>query len=126
MIGFYGPGFSMFPLFSILFILVFVIVLVIFGVIAVRGIRQWNRNNHSPRLCVEAAVVGKRTGISRHACSDDMAVHTTSTRYYATFQVESGDRMELEMRGDQYGLLVEGDRGKLTFQGNRYLGFERI
>ena len=50
---------------------------------------------------------------------------TTSTSYYATFQVESGDRMELSMTGTEYGLLAEGDRGKLTFQGTRYLGFER-
>ena len=29
------------------------------------------------------------------------------------------------MDGDEYGLLVEGDQGLLTFQGTRYLGFER-
>jgi hypothetical protein len=53
--------------------------------------------------------------------------HTThSTTYYVTFQVESGDRMELQLAGNEYGLLVEGDRGKLTFQGTRYLGFERV
>ena len=53
-------------------------------------------------------------------------MHTTSsTRYYATFQVESGDRMELYIPRNEYGLLAEGDRGKLTFQGTRYLGFER-
>ena len=50
---------------------------------------------------------------------------TTSTTYYVTFQVESGDRMELNLSGQEYGLLAEGDRGKLTFQGTRYLGFER-
>ena len=50
---------------------------------------------------------------------------TSSTSYYATFQVESGDRMELLLNGREYGLLAEGDRGWLTFQGTRYLGFER-
>ena len=40
-------------------------------------------------------------------------------------EVESGDRMELNLSGQEYGLLAEGDRGKLTFQGTRYLGFER-
>lgn len=44
---------------------------------------------------------------------------------YATFQVESGDRMELRLAGNEYGLLVEGDKGKLSFQGTRFLGFER-
>lgn len=52
-------------------------------------------------------------------------MHHSSTRYYATFQVESGDRMELAVSGPEYGMLAEGDRGTLTFQGTRYLGFER-
>ena len=52
--------------------------------------------------------------------------HThTSTRYYVTFQVESGDRMEFSVSGPEYGMLAEGDRGKLTFQGTRYLSFEQ-
>ena len=50
---------------------------------------------------------------------------TSSTTYYATFQVESGDRMELRLSGAEYGMLAEGDRGRLTFQGTRYLSFER-
>ena len=33
--------------------------------------------------------------------------------------------MELSMTGNEYGLLAEGDTGKLSFQGTRYLGFER-
>lgn len=49
----------------------------------------------------------------------------SSTTYYATFQVESGDRLELCVSGGESGLLVEGDRDRLTFQGARYLGFER-
>ena len=51
---------------------------------------------------------------------------TSSTSYYVTFQVESGDRMELCVDGTEYGMLAEGDCGKLTFQGTRYLGFERV
>jgi len=39
--------------------------------------------------------------------------------------VESGDRFELQLQGQEYGLLVEGDRGKLTFQGTRFLEFQR-
>ncbi|NDI33636.1 DUF2500 domain-containing protein [Chengkuizengella sediminis] len=31
--------------------------------------------------------------------------------------------MELKMSGEQFGILVEGDLGKLTFQGSRYKGF---
>ena len=52
--------------------------------------------------------------------------HThTATSYYATFQVESGDRIEFLVSGTEYGMLAEGDRGMLTFQGTRYLNFRR-
>ena len=101
--------------------------------ISVKGLSQWNKNNHCPRLSVTASVVSKRTNVSRHShpnAGDATGAHgfhsTTSTSYYATFQVESGDRMELSVTGTEYGLLAEGDRGKLTFQGTRYLGFERL
>lgn len=50
--------------------------------------------------------------------------HTTSnTTYYVTFQVESGERIELSVSGSEYGKLSEGDERKLTFQGTRYLQF---
>lgn len=42
-----------------------------------------------------------------------------------TFEVESGDRMEFAVRGQDYGMLVEGDTGRLGFQGTRFLDFER-
>ena len=48
-----------------------------------------------------------------------------STRYHVTFEVESGDRMELSLSGHEFGMLVEGDTGRLSFQGTRYLSFER-
>ena len=107
-----------------MFTLVF---LLAFGVIIiqiVRGAREWNKNNHSPRLTVPARVVAKRTQTQRHRHSDTMH-HHAYTSYFVTFQVESGDRMELQLEGTQYGLLVEGDEGRLTFQGTRFLDFQR-
>ena len=121
----YGMGFGMF---GVMFTIVFVLAIGTFIVTAVRGIGQWSKNNNSPRLTVPATVVAKRTNVTRHhhGGANGHHHHHTSTTYYVTFQVESGDRMELEMAGSEYGLLVEGDNGKLTFQGTRYLGFERI
>ena len=75
------------------------------------------RNNRQPKLQVSATVVTKRT--SNHT-------KATDRHYFVTFQVESGDRIELEMDGSEYGMLAEGDFGKLLFQGTRYLGFERM
>ena len=122
----FGAGFT---IFQIMFTLVFVVVIGTFIVIAVKGISQWNKNNHSPRLKVPATVVAKRTNVSRHHHHDHGGTgmhHTThSTTYYVTFQVESGDRMELHVAGHEFGMLIEGDKGMLSFQGTRYLGFER-
>lgn len=125
-------GFGMFglmdTLFPIFFTVIFFIVIGAFIVTVVKRIGEWNKNNHSPVLTVDAAVVSKRESHSHHHHNDanGFSHTTTSTRYYATFEVASGDRMELNLSGREYGMLAEGDRGKLTFQGTRYKGFERI
>ena len=122
-------GFSFgFGAFQVIFFLVFGIIIAHFLITMVKGIRTWNKNNHSPRLTVEATAVAKRqnTDVHHHNTGNNGAMHTsTSTTYYVTFQVASGDRMELHMSGREYGLIAEGDFGELTFQGTRYLGFER-
>ena len=108
-----------FSVFPIMFILVFGLVISIFVMTFVREFRRHKSDNASPRLTVEAKVVGKRQNF-RHSNEHG---HTS---YFVTFEVESGDRLELQMDGAEYGMLIEGDRGKLTFQGSRYLKFERI
>ena len=112
-------GFSMF---GVIFTLSFILIFGIFIATFVRIISQWNKNNNSPRLTVPAKVVTKRTNVSHHRHNH----HTHhSTSYYVTFQVDSGDRMELQMNGQEYGMLAEGDTGNLSYQGTRYLGFDR-
>ena len=129
MIGFGGyPGFGM--TFSIMRIMVPVIFVLVFGIIIVamvRGIGEWNKNNHLPKLSVPAKVVSRRTAVSHHHHHQGNGMyHThTATSYYATFQVESGDRIEFLVSGTEYGMLAEGDSGELTFQGTCYLNFQR-
>lgn len=121
-------GFSMgFQAFEVMFFLVFALVFGIILVTAIRGLLRWNKNNHSPRLTVDARVVGKRTDIThhRHGNMDHPGHYHTSSSYYVTFQVASGDRMEFSVSGGEYGMLIEGDSGELSFQGLRYLGFVR-
>lgn len=125
-LGGFGDGFFslLWGLFPVMFLLVLSFIL--FGI--VQGLRTWSRNNHAPRLSVEATVVSRRSAVSHHhhaAEPDQPLHHSTTTHYYATFQVESGDRMEFLIPGREYGLLAEGDSGKLSFQGSRYLSFTR-
>ena len=118
----------MFDIFPIMFFLVFAFVIGTFVVTAVSGFSRWNKNNHSPRLTVDATVIAKRGNTTRHHHNGAGGhhYHTYNNTYYATFQFDSGDRLELQMTGQEFGLIIEGDRGKLTFQGTRFLGFERM
>ena len=131
MMGFdasYSSGAGLTPL-MIAIIAVFAILLI--GAIG-RGLFIWIRNNNSPRQTVEARVVTKRMkvqGFGRSMAGSGTAMHSTGgstdTRYFVTFELEKGERIELGVKGSEYGMLAEGDQGELTFQGTRYIGFER-
>lgn len=106
----------MFTLFPVFFAAIFIIVICGFIFVFVKIFKDAKYNNSQPRLTVNAKVISKRTRVTGEH---------TSTYYYVTFEVESGDRMELVVKGHESGMMIEGDQGKLTFQGNRFLGFER-
>lgn len=127
---FYSPfGFgALYGVFPLLALAVFII----FAVILVKGVAQWSKNNNSPRLTVACVIVDKRTETTTQQrpvagdASGALGYHTTTgTTHFVTFQVESGDKIEFTVSGSEYAQLAEGEQGKLTFQGTRYLGFER-
>lgn len=123
--GMFGIVFAIVPL------LVLATFAFVFGTIisnTIKNSKQRKKDNDSPVLTVDATVITKRTHVStyRHNRSfDEMHHMSSSTEYYATFQVESGDRLEFSVTGSEYGMLAENDAGRLTFQGSRYLSFER-
>ena len=124
-----GFGFDLMgAVFPIVFIAVFGLVL--FTIISnlVGNAKRERKNDASPRVTVQAKVVSKRmqVGENRHRNGNDDMMHSyTYSKYFVTFEFESGDRLEMPVDGSDYGLLVEGDQGRLTFQGTRYLGFQR-
>ena len=107
----------LFSIFPIMFLFAFVFVFGTVISVFVRSAKQNRINNNSPKVTSEVTVVAKRT----HVRGDH--AHTT---YFATFQFTSGDRLELQIPYNQFGYLVEGDNGKLTFQGTRFLEFQRM
>jgi lysylphosphatidylglycerol synthetase-like protein (DUF2156 family) len=116
----------MFNIFPIFFMLIFFLIFstIIFSIF--RGVRTWSHNNAQPVLTVWAKVVTKRSSVSNHTHHhDNHTHHSHSTSYFVTFEVESGSRMELPVSDSEFGMLVEGDTGKLTFQGTRYHSFNR-
>lgn len=120
----------LFNIFPIFFFAVFAVVFVVIISTAVKAVKEKRANDASPVLEVEATVSAKRThvsGVSNWGTDGDLSSGglRSYTTYYVTFQVRSGDRMELQVSDRDYGQLVEGDFGKLTFQGTRYLEFKR-
>ncbi len=109
-------------------VLVLVLIGVGFAVIAAaifyrvfKAVRRWAEERNRPVESLPARVVTKRLEVSGTAGR----YGGTITLYYCTFEVADGDRLELRVRGTEFGLLVEGDEGTLTYQGTRYHGFRR-
>ena len=115
-------------LFPLVFLLMFGFALYTLISSAAARAQEKRKNDASPRLSVPASVVTKRAQVGtthHHNAATNTGGTYYNTKYFATFQFESGDRLELPVDGSDYGLLVEGDTGKLSFQGTRYLGFQR-
>ena len=120
-----NSGFNAFSVLSIIFPILFIIAFIGIFINILRGVKQWNFNNKQPELTVPAKIVSKRTETHhQHNYNNQHMIHTT-TSYFVTFEVKSGDRIEFKIQGHQYGQISEGDNGKLTFQGTRFIGFER-
>ncbi len=118
--GGFGVLFVIVPVFiGIIFVLVIGVIL--FSV--VKAVGQGISNNAQPVQSVPATVVAKR--INTWGSSGANTGGSVNTSYYATFEMADRERQELGMGGRDYGLLVEGDRGTLSFQGTRYKGFDR-
>ena len=108
-----------FGMLGIVFAIIFLCVCMLFVAILAKLVSYGRKNRHAPKLTVFATVVDKSLHYYRSINSMD------STECYVTFEVESGDRLVLDLTEHEFGLLVEGDHGLLTFQGNRFCDFER-
>ena len=108
----YGSGFDIL-IFLILFLALSAVIVYCF-----QQFTQWQRNRTAPRLNVGADVVSKR-GDSRGNADEP----PPNGAYFVTFEMESGDRMELKLPGRDFRRIAEGDCGRLTFQGSRFIAF---
>ena len=100
----------------IIWVILFTGIMTLIVITIVRNVRTKKINDSMPAESLRARVVAKRTNVwGEH----------TSTSYYVTFETENGSRFEMQLEGEQYGLLAEGDEGTLMHQGTRYLGFHR-
>ena len=122
-------GGAMFNIVPVIVIIGFIVVIAGIAFHALRGGAQWVSNNNSPILSKNAIIVTKRMAVSRnnHANmhGNNVHHHASTTKYYATFQFDNSERIELKIPEKEYGMLAEGDNGQLTYQGTRYKSFAR-
>lgn len=112
-------------MFENLFFLIFGGILLFMVVFVFRAI--WNTvaekryNDSQPILTERARISAKRSELHGGGNS------SVSTDYYATFEFDKDkSRLELEIDSDDFGLIAEDDTGNLTFQGRRFIKFERM
>lgn len=102
-------------MFVIVPIFILGIFMLIIGTAFANGIK-YAKDKKKPIIPVEAKIVTKRTEV--------WGDHS-NTSYYVTFELLNAERMELKVHDNQYGFLVEGDKGILSFQGDIFVSFER-
>lgn len=102
--------------FNIIVIIVIILatLLVAYSII-ISGIKQATANVKTD----SAKVLGKRQKMSNFSDS------TIYTSYYITFELSDKSRVELLVESNYYGLLIEGDVGKLTYKGMKLISFEK-
>lgn len=110
-------GYNSFDSFEIIFFIIFTIVAIIILYHVFGSIGESIKNSSLPILTVNSNVLTKRMEVSGHEHS--------YTEYYITFEFENGDRIELKTPSKEYGMIAEGDKGYLSFQGTKYKSFKR-
>lgn len=105
--------------FPILFIFVFAGIFLTL----IKVLKQWNYNNTQPEIRVSAKLITKTTKEIQQKRKHYIMPSPTS--YSLTFEVESGESIELRVDGLTYRKFIENEIGILTYQGNRFIHFER-
>ncbi|MBD8499927.1 DUF2500 domain-containing protein [Paenibacillus arenosi] len=107
-------GFKLF--FGAIFIFIFGSILISI----VTGISRWLSNNRAPQVSEVCKVVGKRVEVWGGRKNSGV-----KKEHYVTFELADGSRMELQVESTEYGLIAEGDQGMISYQGTRFLNFNR-
>ena len=80
------------------------------------------KQGRKPVYNIQATVKGKRTLVE----ADPENPSIPRTRYFVTFHKRDGNRVEMEVPGEDYGLAAEGDEGILVYsKGDEFIVFKR-
>ncbi|WP_068615173.1 DUF2500 domain-containing protein [Paenibacillus tuaregi] len=100
-------------------VILLVVVIAIFAYAIIKGLMVWSANNKNRLLMKYAVVSSKRT-----------EMHGTGSgpytpRYFITFELEDGRKLEFRMAAREYAILKEKDEGEITYQGGVFKNFNR-
>lgn len=80
------------------------------------------KQGRKPVYDIQAEVKGKRMLVEADPEHPDIP----RTRYFVTFHKRDGNRVEMEVPGEDYGLAAEGDEGVLVYSsGDSFIVFKR-
>jgi hypothetical protein len=106
-------------------IIPFIIIFIVLRIIAT-SVGSSGGMSMGPKRTVQAMIVAKRMNCSQHHHGAEIIDDHDPTTYHVTFQIDKGPRIELQVKESQYDLLYDGDRGKLTYKGKRFIRFNAI
>lgn len=112
------------PVQILMMVVPIVVIVALIAGTAAANLRRWHKNNTAPQQELKVRVAEKRTSVGGRD-EEQVIAPGYACWYYATFAVENGESLELELTEQQYGQLNEGEEGILKVQGTRYLGFEK-
>ena len=109
-----------------------VLIIAIFTAIFFRCIFEWTINKCSAMESVDAFVVAKQQGMIQQQipnAGDATGEHGFTLQeqpwYKITFRMTDSTEKEFNVDNQSFRELKEGEKGILTYQGTRYLGFKK-
>lgn len=109
-----------------------VLIIAIFTAILFRCIFEWTINKCSAMESVDAFVVAKQQGMIQQQipnAGDATGGHGFTLQeqpwYKITFRMTDSTEKEFNVDNQSFRELKEGEKGILTYQGTRYLGFKK-
>ena len=109
-----------------------VLIIAIFTAIFFRCIFEWTINKCSAMESVDAFVVAKQQGMIQQQipnAGDATGGHGFTLQeqpwYKITFRMTDSTEKEFNVDNQSFRVLKEGEKGILTYQGTRYLGFKK-
>lgn len=121
----FGPPMGFDLMITIVPIIIVIGFIIVIGTIVYRGVR-YVKNASSAKESTFARIVSKRMDVRQSSHNHDGHMHHSSrTYYYITLEFDNGEREEFMDVNNLYGLVMEGDTGYASTQGEWILAFQR-